>query len=171
MQSTSRDPKVHAHPRLFEWFLGSRTRGVRQCIAGYIPRASGGHQGRAHLLDGCPGRHPQRKSSTFTITPVWMNGLQRFCGEAVAWKHLRHPNVLPLLGVTVSERRFAMVSEWMEYGNINEFIEKDKRVNRAELVCRFSILTPQSLTDVLFSWLALRTVWHICMVSRWFSEM
>ena len=100
-----------------------------------------------------------------------MNGLQRFCREAVVWKNLRHPNVLPLLGVTVSERRFEMVSEWMEYGNINEFIEKDKRVNRTEPVCRSSILTPQSLTDVLFSWLALRTVWRICMVSRWFTEM
>jgi serine/threonine protein kinase len=70
-----------------------------------------------------------------------MNGLQRFCREGVAWKHLRHPNVLPLLGVTVSERRFAMVSEWMEYGNINEFIEKDKDVNRIKLVRRFSIPT------------------------------
>ncbi|KAF9642387.1 kinase-like protein [Thelephora ganbajun] len=60
-----------------------------------------------------------------------MNGLQRFCREAVAWKHLRHPNILPLLGVTTSEHRLAMVSEWMENGNINQFIEKDRHVNRA----------------------------------------
>ena len=70
-----------------------------------------------------------------------MNGSQRFCREAVAWKHLRHPNVLPLLGVTVSERRFAMVSEWMEHGNINQFVEKDKDTKRTELVRRFSIPT------------------------------
>ena len=63
-----------------------------------------------------------------------MNRLQRFCREGVAWKHLRHPNILPLLGVTVSEHRFAMVSDWMENGNINEFIGKDQHVNRAELV-------------------------------------
>jgi serine/threonine protein kinase len=69
-----------------------------------------------------------------------MNRLQRFCREAVAWKHLRHPNVLPLLGVTVSERRFAMVSKWMEHGNINEFVEKENYVNRAELVCHSSTL-------------------------------
>ena len=68
-----------------------------------------------------------------------MNGLQRFCREAVTWKHLRHPNVLPLLGVTVSESRFAMVSKWMEHGNINEFVEKNPHVNRTELVCRSSI--------------------------------
>jgi hypothetical protein len=90
------------------------------------------------------------------VRPVWVNGLQRFCREGVAWKHLRHPNVLPLLGVTVSDRRFAMVSKWMEHGNINEFVEKDPGTNRTELVCHSSIPTPQSLTDILFSWLTLR---------------
>ena len=74
------------------------------------------------------------KPSTCIAIPVWINRLQRFCREGVAWKHLRHPNVLPLLGVTVSEHRFAMVSEWMENGNIVEFVEKDKHVNRTELV-------------------------------------
>ena len=63
-----------------------------------------------------------------------MSGSQRFCREGVAWRHLRHPNILPLLGVTVSEHRFAMISEWMENGNINEFIGKDRHANRTELV-------------------------------------
>jgi len=60
--------------------------------------------------------------------------LQRFCREGVAWKHLRHPNILPLIGVTVNNQRFAMVSAWMENGNINEFVGKDRHVNRIELV-------------------------------------
>ena len=64
----------------------------------------------------------------------WTDVLQRFCREGVAWKHLRHQNILPLLGVTVSEHRFAMVSEWMGNGNINEFVERDRHVNRTELV-------------------------------------
>ena len=63
-----------------------------------------------------------------------MNGSQRFYREGVAWKHLRHPNILPLLGVTVGEHRFALVSEWMDNGNINDFIKRDHDVNRAELV-------------------------------------
>jgi serine/threonine protein kinase len=88
-----------------------------------------------------------------------MNGLQGFCREGVAWKHLQHPNILPLLGVTVSEQRFAMVSEWMENGNINEFVEKDKYVNRTELVHRPLIPHPcECLINVLFSWLMLRMV-------------
>ncbi|KAF9642386.1 kinase-like protein [Thelephora ganbajun] len=58
----------------------------------------------------------------------------RFCREVVAWKHLRHPNILPLLGVTVSEYQFMMVSEWMENGNINEFIGRDRSTNRTALL-------------------------------------
>ena len=34
----------------------------------------------------------------------------------------------------MNEHRFALVSEWMENGNIIGFIEKDQRVNRTELV-------------------------------------
>ena len=69
------------------------------------------------------------------IISTWVNGLQRFCREGVAWKHLRHPNILPLLGVTLNEHRFALVSEWMEDGNINEFIKRDRHINRTDLVC------------------------------------
>ena len=62
--------------------------------------------------------------------------MQCFCKEVMTWKTLRHPNVLPLLGVTMSEDpvRFVMVSEWIENGNINQFL---KRVDadRLKLVC------------------------------------
>jgi len=64
--------------------------------------------------------------------------MQRFCKEVVVWGTLRHPNVLPLLGVTVSENRFVMVSEWMENGNINEFVKAHTDVNRLGLVCGLS---------------------------------
>jgi hypothetical protein len=33
-----------------------------------------------------------------------------------------------------------MVSEWMGHGNINEFVEKEKDVNRTELVRHSSTL-------------------------------
>ena len=33
-----------------------------------------------------------------------------------------------------SEHQFAMVSEWMDNGNINEFIRKDPDANRIALV-------------------------------------
>ena len=84
-----------------------------------------------------------------------MNTLQRFCREGVAWKHLRHPNILPLIGVTVSNQRFAMVSAWMENGNINEFVKRDRHVNRVELVC-VALDTGRTLTDSPSSWLMLQ---------------
>ena len=59
---------------------------------------------------------------------------QRFCREVVTWKSLRHPNVLPLLGVTMGKKVFAMVSEWMVNGNINGFVRAHRDANRFELV-------------------------------------
>lgn len=50
------------------------------------------------------------------------------------WKSLQHPNVLPLLGVSMSENRFAMISEWMPNGNINQFVKARPEENRLELV-------------------------------------
>jgi len=61
--------------------------------------------------------------------------MQRFCREVMAWKSLHHPNVLPLLGVTMAKDRFVMVSEWMVKGNINEFVKAEPSADRLELVC------------------------------------
>jgi len=52
----------------------------------------------------------------------------------VVWKALHHPNVLPLLGVTMTEDRFVMVSEWMGNGNINEFVKENLDTDRLGLV-------------------------------------
>ena len=53
----------------------------------------------------------------------------------MGWKTLRHPNILPLLGATISENRFVIISEWMEKGNINEFVKADPNADRLGLVC------------------------------------
>ena len=50
------------------------------------------------------------------------------------WKTLCHPNVLPMLGVTISDHKLTMVSEWMVNGNINEFIRVHRDANCFELV-------------------------------------
>ena len=51
----------------------------------------------------------------------------------MTWSALRHPNVLPLVGVTVDDF-FAVTSEWMENGNINDFIRANENADRFELV-------------------------------------
>jgi len=55
----------------------------------------------------------------------------------MAWKSLHHPNVLPLLGVTMAKNQFVMVSEWMVKGNINEFVKEEPSIDRLELVCLY----------------------------------
>ena len=52
----------------------------------------------------------------------------------MTWKTLSHPNVLPLLGVIMIENHFAMVSEWMTNGSINEFVRANKDINQFKLV-------------------------------------
>ena len=52
----------------------------------------------------------------------------------MAWKGLHHPNLLPLLGVTMTTNRFVMVSEWMVKGNVREFLGSDVDADRLGLV-------------------------------------
>ena len=52
----------------------------------------------------------------------------------MSWKALQHPNVLPLLGVMMTETEFSMVSEWMPNGNINQFVSAHQDANRFGLV-------------------------------------
>jgi len=58
------------------------------------------------------------------------------------WATLHHPNVLSLLGVTVDNHHFAMVSDWMVNGTINEFVKANRDANRFELVGFFSSYLP-----------------------------
>jgi hypothetical protein len=46
-----------------------------------------------------------------------------------------HENVLPLMGVMMmTESKFAMISEWMPNGKINEYVKAHPGVNRLHLV-------------------------------------
>ena len=65
---------------------------------------------------------------------------QRFCREIICWKHLSHPNILPLLGVSVSKtpRRFRILSEWMPNGNLMAYTKSNPEANRLQLVCPLS---------------------------------
>ena len=68
-------------------------------------------------------------SAIWDATPTML--LQQFCKEVILWNTLSHPNVLKLAGVMgdMGEGQFITVSEWMEHGNIMEYISKN-RVNR-----------------------------------------
>ena len=52
----------------------------------------------------------------------------------VTWRTLRHPNILPLIGVMMTESQFAMISDWMENGSINEFVKANPDADQLGLV-------------------------------------
>ncbi|EIN09124.1 kinase-like protein, partial [Punctularia strigosozonata HHB-11173 SS5] len=56
-----------------------------------------------------------------------------FCREAVFWKQLAHPNIVPFLGVSQSHN-LCIVSEWMAFGDVITYLQKFPRANRRQLV-------------------------------------
>ena len=48
------------------------------------------------------------------------------------WKRLTHPNIVPLLGVTITP--FQLISNWMSGGDLPGYIEKNPNVDRLRLV-------------------------------------
>ena len=58
---------------------------------------------------------------------VW----QPFYKEAVVWKRLKHPNIVPFLGVTIEP--FQFVSEWMPNGTITQYVVKNPGIDRIAL--------------------------------------
>ncbi|KAF9784796.1 kinase-like domain-containing protein [Thelephora terrestris] len=61
---------------------------------------------------------------------------KRLCREIIGWKHLSHPNILPLLGVSVSMDPycFRILTRWMINGNITEYARSNPEVNRLQLL-------------------------------------
>ncbi|THU86329.1 kinase-like protein [Dendrothele bispora CBS 962.96] len=64
--------------------------------------------------------------------------LKGFLKEAILWRQLQHPNVLPFLGLYFlddSRKRICLLSPMMENGNLNSFLDKhsEKDAHRATL--------------------------------------
>ncbi|KAK0464744.1 kinase-like domain-containing protein, partial [Desarmillaria tabescens] len=51
--------------------------------------------------------------------------LRDFCREALVWRQLRHPNILPFLGVNkdLFAPSYCLISPWMVNGNIMSYLE------------------------------------------------
>jgi serine/threonine protein kinase len=47
---------------------------------------------------------------------------------------MTHPNVLPLLGVSKILKPLYMVSEWMDNGNITQYLKQHHEADRLQLV-------------------------------------
>ena len=117
---------------------------IPQCAGGFADVWKGEHEGQEVAAKVVKLYRNNDLESTRRVSGpqlvMFINELdspiQWFCKEVVMWRALRHPNVLPLLGVTMSEDppRFVMVSEWMKNGNINEYLKRVE-ADRLKLVC------------------------------------
>lgn len=66
---------------------------------------------------------------------------KRLCREIIGWKHLSHPNILPLLGVSVSMDPycFRILTKWMPNGNVMHHAKSNPGVNRLQLVSSINV--------------------------------
>ncbi|KAH8790440.1 hypothetical protein DL96DRAFT_1488202, partial [Flagelloscypha sp. PMI_526] len=59
-----------------------------------------------------------------------------FCREALIWRQLIHPNILPFMGIsrTAFHDQLCMVAPWMQSGTITDYLEKHPTSDRKALV-------------------------------------
>ena len=79
---------------------------------------------------------------------------QRFCKEAILWKHVSCPYVLKYTGAFYHKDVPAVVTPWMPRGNITEYLERCPDTDRLRLVSSIERLPAPSMS-LLRSLLAL----------------
>jgi len=74
----------------------------------------------------------------------------RLCREIIGWKHLSHPKILPLLGVSMSTNPhcFRILTEWMPNGNVMQYTRSNPEANRLRLVSPIAISPDSFLSFV-----------------------
>ncbi|EIN06484.1 kinase-like protein, partial [Punctularia strigosozonata HHB-11173 SS5] len=82
-------------------------------------------------------RHQIHKAS-FSLAKVSNGGLtndaQNLCREALPWRQLNHPNVLPFLGIERDTQPpwLCLVSPWIDFGNILRYLEVHSTVTSVD---------------------------------------
>ena len=62
------------------------------------------------------------------------------CREAVTWGPLKHPNIVPLVGIIITS--FQLISIWMPGGTLLEYIRKRPDADLIGLVGSLSLRFP-----------------------------
>ncbi|KAH8113199.1 kinase-like protein [Phellopilus nigrolimitatus] len=64
-----------------------------------------------------------------------------FCKEAMIWRQFRHQNILPFYGVSTDEfsPRLALVSPWMDNGDVLSHLKRSPDINRTTLIAGISL--------------------------------
>ncbi|KAJ1302638.1 hypothetical protein OPQ81_002955 [Rhizoctonia solani] len=70
---------------------------------------------------------------TLSTGDVAKKELKRTAREIYNWSKLDHENVHKLMGVVMFRERLGMVSEWMEHGNLRQYLSRNNGVDRHAL--------------------------------------
>jgi len=97
---------------------------------------------------------------------VLMRAAQKFCCEVVLWKQFKHPNLLRLVGAKKPPSTMVMISEWMEYGTIMDFVAVCPATNRLKLVSIPPGLEANTRRRCFFSWRILLVAWNTSTTGR-----
>ena len=62
------------------------------------------------------------------------NSQQIFCKKVIQWKRLSNPNILPFIGAYVNGLDLVLVSEWMNNGDIKQYLKINPGVDKPRLV-------------------------------------
>jgi serine/threonine protein kinase len=92
---------------------------------------------RLRVFQGSPECQPVHQVSRLPKSCLCMKSniaFKMLCREAILWKHLSHPNVLPFLGVDLDSfpSYMCLISPWMPNGTITKYLEDNGR-QRADL--------------------------------------
>ena len=60
---------------------------------------------------------------------------KQFCKEAVVWKQLNHPNIVPFKGITFDPPQ--LISEWMPGGELRDYVRNNRDADLVALVRTF----------------------------------
>lgn len=95
-----------------------------------IPRLPSSRCGSNPMIERPCLRSAITTSTLLTYAYAW---LQAYHHEAVAWRHMRHPNIAPFLGVA-DIFPVCLVSTWMIHGTVVMFLNEQPDADRFSLV-------------------------------------
>ncbi|KDQ17165.1 hypothetical protein BOTBODRAFT_105789 [Botryobasidium botryosum FD-172 SS1] len=63
---------------------------------------------------------------------------RRALREMEVWQDLRHPNVLPFIGLYLHESKIYLLSPWMKEGDLISFLKRNTHADRAHMVLQIA---------------------------------
>jgi serine/threonine protein kinase len=99
---------------------------------------------------------------------------QQLVAEAVIWRQLEHPNLVPFLGIVQDQNNpyalLHIITPRMSQGTLLDFIKSpsyEANIQRVQLVCAGGSL--KNLMQAYLSFETSRKPWSICTRCSWFT--